>query len=35
VAACFIPDRENPEMNHAAEGLFGVFTVGDVGTPTP
>jgi hypothetical protein len=27
VAACFIPDRENPEVDHSMEGLLGTFTV--------
>ena len=33
IALCFIPDRENPQMPHAAEGLVSIFTVGE-GTPT-
>ena len=35
IVACFIPDAENPEVPHAAQGLIDVITVGDVGTPTP
>ena len=34
VVACFIPDRENPEVPHAAEGLIDVVAVGvDEATP--
>ncbi len=35
VVACFIPDQENPEVPHAAEGLIDVIAVGvDEATPT-
>ncbi len=35
IVACFIPDRENPEVPHAAEGLIDVIAVGvDEATPT-
>ena len=35
IVACFIPDQENPEVPHAAQGLVDVITVGDVeSTPT-
>ncbi|MDP9359076.1 MAG: hypothetical protein M3R02_28100 [Chloroflexota bacterium] len=35
IVACFIPDRENPQMPHAAEGLIDVIAVGvDEATPT-
>ncbi len=34
IAVCFIPDRDNPQMPHAAEGLIDIITIGDAGTPT-
>ncbi len=35
IVACFIPDRENPEVPHAAKGLIDVVAVGvDEATPT-
>ncbi len=35
IVACFIPDRENPQMPHAAQGLIDVIAVGvDEATPT-
>ncbi len=35
IVACFIPDQENPEVPHAAQGLIDVIAVGvDEATPT-